>query len=249
MITKNKYWTHKGFGSGFGDLINHVSYEMRIVTDPIRLNWCLQTSANNQVKRILEFLEPNDLIEHTFSNTIVEDKAPKNQRDHEYWPNKVLHKGGDYVCVWLYTKHKGGFHEDKVPPRHETISLIQSLKRNGNKVFVIPSVSMPGETLYSIDYDFPQYTKMITHALENCKYFICSEGGLAHFARTMRVPSLVYFRVDENGKSINRSDLVEFWTTDYSKPINNFAGVAQLAEQLICNQQVAGSSPIASSRT
>jgi hypothetical protein len=26
------------------------------------------------------------------------------------------------------------------------------------------------------------------------------------------------------------------------------AGVAQLAEQLICNQQVAGSSPIASSR-
>ena len=28
-----------------------------------------------------------------------------------------------------------------------------------------------------------------------------------------------------------------------------FAGVAQLAEQLTCNQQVAGSSPIASSKT
>ncbi len=30
---------------------------------------------------------------------------------------------------------------------------------------------------------------------------------------------------------------------------SSFAGVAQLVEQLICNQQVAGSSPIASSST
>ena len=30
--------------------------------------------------------------------------------------------------------------------------------------------------------------------------------------------------------------------------IKNFAGIAQLVEQLICNQQVAGSSPIASSK-
>ncbi|KAF0158612.1 MAG: hypothetical protein FD159_1045 [Syntrophaceae bacterium] len=30
--------------------------------------------------------------------------------------------------------------------------------------------------------------------------------------------------------------------------IKGFAGVAQSVEQLICNQQVAGSSPIASSR-
>ena len=29
--------------------------------------------------------------------------------------------------------------------------------------------------------------------------------------------------------------------------IENFAGVAQLVEQLICNQQVAGSNPVASS--
>ena len=33
----------------------------------------------------------------------------------------------------------------------------------------------------------------------------------------------------------------------YFSPVGFFAGVAQLAEQLICNQQVAGSSPIASS--
>ena len=34
-----------------------------------------------------------------------------------------------------------------------------------------------------------------------------------------------------------------------SVSISRSAGVAQLAEQLICNQQVAGSSPIASSRS
>ena len=246
---KNKYWTHRGFGAGFGDLINHVSYENTIVTEPVIINWCLQTSANNQIRRILKFLEPQKLIEHRFSACVTKKIAPKQQRNHEYWPNKVLHKGGDYICIWLYTNHKDGFHQDKVPPRYETEALIRSLKANGNKVFVIPSVSLPGKSIYSINYDFPQYVKMITSALENCKYFICSEGGLAHFARTMRVPSLVYFRADENGRSLNRSDLINFWDTKYSKHINDFAGVAQLAEQLICNQQVAGSSPIASSRT
>jgi hypothetical protein len=37
-----------------------------------------------------------------------------------------------------------------------------------------------------------------------------------------------------------------FWEGDIFARLN--AGVAQLAEQLICNQQVAGSSPIASSK-
>ena len=34
----------------------------------------------------------------------------------------------------------------------------------------------------------------------------------------------------------------------YNNSRNLFAGVAQLVEQLICNQQVVGSSPIASSK-
>ncbi len=38
-------------------------------------------------------------------------------------------------------------------------------------------------------------------------------------------------------------------STDFSPYDHLSAGVAQLAEQLICNQQVAGSSPIASSRS
>ena len=250
MTTKNKCWTHKGFGSGFGDLINHVSYEMRSATEPITINWQLQGSANRQVYRILNFLRPNKLIEHKFNACVVDNSPPLPQRVHDYWENKELHEGGDYICIQLYVEHRSGHHQNKVVRRFEVESLIRSLKANGNKVFILPNVGdLFGKSLYNINYDFLQYTAMMTSALKNCKYFICSEGGLAHFARTMKVPSLVYFLDGTDWRKKGHPfDLKDFWTTKHSKPIHDLAGVAQLAEQLICNQQVAGSSPIASSR-
>ena len=42
--------------------------------------------------------------------------------------------------------------------------------------------------------------------------------------------------------ALKKSDINNFYFCDY----RHNAGVAQLVEQLICNQQVAGSSPIAS---
>ncbi len=42
--------------------------------------------------------------------------------------------------------------------------------------------------------------------------------------------------------------ILAFWGDSVKLSASSRAGVAQLVEQLICNQQVAGSSPIASSR-
>ena len=244
----NKYWTNKGYSSGFGDLINQISYDYTNTTEPTTINWCLQPRTNRQVKRVLNFFKPNDLITHQFKNFTQTDEPPIGQHPHDYWPAKLLHKGGDYIAIWLYTKHKSKstHHQDKVADRTLIEMMIRAFKANGYKVVIVPSLG-PNETIYNIEYDFDQYGYMLSDFLRNCKFLICSEGGIAHLARLMRVPTLVYFNQTQSWKG-HEFDLNDFWTTKYSRPIHKLtATVAQLSEQLICNQQVGGSSPLGSS--
>ena len=249
----NKYWTSKGFSSGFGDLINYISYEYINVKEPTTINWHLQPRTHRQIKRVLKFFKPNELVAHEFLSHSIKDEEPHGSHPHDYWPAKELHQPGDYVAIWLYLSHVGKsfHHQDKVVNKVHLEMLLKSLKRNGYKVVIIPSLGNENrsETLYNINYDFDQYGYCITNILKNCKFSICSEGGIAHLSRLMRVPTLVYFNQTMPWKGHEHYDLREFWITKYSRPIDTIvADVAQTAEQLICNQQVTGSIPVISSK-
>ena len=131
----NKYWTNKGYSSGFGDLINQISYDYTNATEPTTINWCLQPRTNRQVKRVLNFFKPNDLITHQFKSFTQTDEPPIGQHPHDYWPAKLLHKGGDYIAIWLYTKHKSKstHHQDKVADRSLIEMMIKAFKANGSR--------------------------------------------------------------------------------------------------------------------
>ena len=160
----NKYWTNKGYSSGFGDLINQISYDYTNATEPTTINWCLQPRTNRQVKRVLNFFKPNDLITHQFKSFTQTDEPPIGQHPHDYWPAKLLHKGGDYIAIWLYTKHKSKstHHQDKVADRTLIEMMIKAFKANGYKVVIVPSLG-PNETIYNIEYDFDQYGLSLIH--------------------------------------------------------------------------------------
>lgn len=54
-------------------------------------------------------------------------------------------------------------------------------------------------------------------------------------------------RPNQMGQSINQPELRTIIRDILKEELNSFAGVAQSVEQLPCNQQVAGSTPVASS--
>ena len=54
----NKYWTNKGYSSGFGDLINQISYDYINADEYTIINWHLQPRTHRQLKRILNFFKP-----------------------------------------------------------------------------------------------------------------------------------------------------------------------------------------------
>ena len=107
MKTINKFWTHRGFGTGFGDIINHLSYEYRQAKEPTIIKWHLEPRTHRQVQRVINFFKPNSLIDHEFGEYIERKETPYSQQDHEYWPAKILHNPCDekFCAVWLYTKH------------------------------------------------------------------------------------------------------------------------------------------------
>jgi ADP-heptose:LPS heptosyltransferase len=223
----NKYWTNKGYGSGFGDLINQISYDYISASEPTIINWHLQPRTHRQVKRILNFFKPNDLITHEFKTFTQTDEPPLSQHPHDYWLAKEIHQGGDYVAIWLYTQHKSKspHHQEKVVDITSLEMMIRSLKANGHKIVIVPSLG-PNRTIYNIEYNFDRYGYMLTSVLKNCKFLICSEGGIAHLARMMRVPSLVYFNQKAPWKGQPGPDLREFWITEYSRPIDTLTRAA-----------------------
>ena len=222
----NKYWTNKGYRSGFGDLINQISYDYINADEYTIINWHLQPRTHRQIKRILNFFKPNDLIIHEFKTFTQTDEPPLGQHPHDYWPAKEIHQGGDYIAIWLYTQHKSKspHHQEKIVNLTDLEMMIRSLKANGYKIVIVPSLG-PNKTIYNIEYNFDQYGYMLTSVLKNCKFLICSEGGIAHLARMMRVPTLVYFNQKGPWKG-HDFDLKEFWTTEYSRPINTLTGAA-----------------------
>ncbi len=229
----NKYWTNRGYSAGFGDLINQISYDYVNASEPTTINWHLQPRTHRQVKRVLNYFKPNNLITHEFKTLTQTDEPPLGQHDHDYWQAKEMHQGGDYIAIWLYTHHKSKspHHQDKVADRTSIEMMIRSLKANGHKIVIVPSLG-PNKTIYNIEYNFDQFGYMLTSVLKNCKFLICSEGGIAHLARMMKVPTLVYFNQTMPWKG-HDFDLKEFWTTEHSRPMDVLTMANKLGTQLM----------------
>jgi|TARA_B100000959_G_C14918121_1_gene598264 ADP-heptose:LPS heptosyltransferase len=235
-----KVWTPRGFGSGFGDLINHISYEHRQAKESTIIKWRLQPRTNRQVRRVLSFLKKHPLVEHQFGDYIEEDEIPYSQQDHEYWECKQLHNPHfeKYCAIWLYTKHIGNspHHQDKVVGRYDLERLLKDLKDKGYKVVLIPNLkNSGGETIYDIDYNFDQYAILIQSILKNCTFSICSEGGIAHLSRSMKVPTICYFHQTMPWKG-HDFDLKDFWTGDLYRPCNDVIDSEQLFRDICSNK-------------
>ena len=231
MKTINKFWPHRGFGTGFGDLINHLSYEYQQAEEPTTIKWHLQPRTHRQVQRVIKLFKSNSLIKHEFGEYIKRKETPYSQQDHEYWPAEVLHSSCDekYCAIWLYTKHhsQSPHHQDKVVSHYTLQRLFKDLKEGGYKVVLIPSIKRSaGETLYDIDYDFEQYSYLVQSILKNCSFSICSEGGIAHLSRLMRVPTICYFNQTMPWKG-HDFNLREFWTGDLYSPCNDLTMVKE----------------------
>jgi ADP-heptose:LPS heptosyltransferase len=236
MKTINKFWTHRGFGTGFGDIINHLSYEYRQAKEPTIIKWHLEPRTHRQVQRVINFFKPNSLIDHEFGEYIERKETPYSQQDHEYWPAKILHNPCDekFCAVWLYTKHysQSPHHQDKIVSHFDLQRLFKGLKEKGYKVVLIPGLkNSAGETLYNIDYDFAQYGYLIQSILKNCSFSICSEGGIAHLSRLMRVPTICYFNQTMSWKG-HDFDLRDFWTGDLYRPCNDLIQFEHIVEEI-----------------
>ena len=232
----DKFWTHRGFGTGFGDFINHLSYEYHQAKEPTIIKWYLQPRTNRQIQRVVNFLKPNPFIKHEYGEYTEREVTPYSQQDHEYWDANILHNpcNEKYCALWLYTKHNSSspHHQDKVVSHFELQRLITKLKSKNYKVVLIPNLkNSGGETLFNIDYNFDQYSILIQSILKNCTFSICSEGGLAHLSRLMKVPTICYFDQTMAWKGHN-FDLREFWTGDLYWPCNDLMQFEQLASEI-----------------
>ena len=71
--------------------------------------------------------------------------------------------------------------------------------------------------------------------LKNCTFSICSEGGIAHLSRSMKVPTICYFHQTMPWKG-HDFDLKDFWTGDLYRPCNDVIDSEQLFRDICSNK-------------
>lgn len=205
----NIYWRNRRGINGWGDTLNRLSYYYR-------MNEHVPTVCNFWDKYD-NFEKAIFIRKHIFQrNTNFAILSPFNfERDHtnfshshymmpyhEYWPSKYTHKGLKNKKI-AFNLYRNNF------PQHLK-HLLHHLELE-NKEYKDDLNELQNElywagyemiSLYDLD-DYRGCSKIMKDPvscinanmkiLEECEYFIGSEGFMTHVSRSMKVPTLVFF--------------------------------------------------------
>ena len=203
---KHIIWANHPGINGYGDALNRLSYYYRQYENDIvycsyrdkLINW----QKVNFIRRHVLQRNSNFLINCTQDRLFTRETIPRHfaQPRHEYWPARITH---DAMPSGKIAFH---FYRNNFPTKYQ--SKLNDLEFH-SKVYSDNLENLRNElywagyelvSLYDVDdyHGFKVMTNPIDciranmYILQECDWYVGSEGFMAHVARAMRVPGLLY---------------------------------------------------------
>jgi len=174
---------------GFGDILNLLSFENYIIEEEVLIIYHYDEVRASFVNYLInDFFEPKKNI-HRYLDNYKPNNFKMNYRliNHDYWPSKINNKKIFDFAISFYhvkklitDKHKRKYIEEKL--------FLEILNLLSDKKIVIIN-----------NQNDLEITKKDVENISKSKHFIGSDGGMTHVARSLNIPSTVFFR---SGNSI-----------------------------------------------
>jgi len=212
----------KNQGLGFGDLINKISVYNRFTNEPTDINWYYTESDYEKVQVISDLIfEKNKNLNYIkkpdipyedrfkFFTLKINDIINKNKLvNHTYQSCKVKKSDKKTKCValvfyvnepfadWknLLKDPNWQYFNDKIVDREFVESVISNLHNLGYKYRFLFDINdtRGNDKVITKSYDL---VKTNLDILSKVDAFIGVEGGWSHVARSMELPSLLFYRM------------------------------------------------------
>ena len=169
---------------GFGDILNLLSFENYLIDEQTDILYHYDETRTSFVNYIVnDFFIPKQNI-----NRILKPYKANNFKtdyrliNHDYWPSKINNKKIFDFAISLYYVEK-------------LITGKQKRKYIEEKLFleILDLLSDKKIVMINNQNDL-KVTKKNIDNISKSKYFIGSDGGMAHVARSLSIPSIVFFR-------------------------------------------------------
>jgi len=203
---------------GLGDLLNMFSYENRTLNN-VKITYNFDEHRTILSKFLLEnVIKDKYSIERFFGN-FVENEIKFNPKykliNHEYWPSKIKKISTKRFSICLSLYH---YKEIKKPnldilkkyDNSNNISRKEFLEYKENctfykiynKAFTTNEYNfylnmLRNFQVFEMDHRF--YLTSLSNnikSISKSNLFVGSDGGMAHIARILKIPSIIYFRDD-----------------------------------------------------
>ena len=174
---------------GFGDILNLLSFENYVIDEQVDILYHYDEVRTSFVNYIVhDFFKPKQNINRIFKPYRANNfKTDYRLINHDYWPSKINNKKIFDFAISFYhvkklitDKHKRKYIEEKL--------FLEILNLLSDKKIVIIN-----------NQNNLEITKKDVENISKSKHFIGSDGGMTHIARSLNIPSTIFFR---NGNSI-----------------------------------------------
>ena len=169
---------------GFGDILNLLSFENYIIEEEVLIIYHYDEVRASFVNYLInDFFEPKKNI-HRYLDNYKPNNFKMNYRliNHDYWPSKINNKKIFDFAISLYHVEKliRGKQKRKYIEEKLFLEILDLL--SDKKIVIINNENDLNVTKKDIDN------------ISKSKYFIGSDGGMTHVARSLNIPSIVFFR-------------------------------------------------------
>ena len=169
---------------GFGDILNLLSFENYVIDEQVDILYHYDEVRTSFVNYIVhDFFKPKQNINRIFKPYRANNfKTDYRLINHDYWPSKINNKKIFDFAISLYHVEKliRGKQKRKYIEEKLFLEILDLL--SDKKIVIINNENDLNVTKKDIDN------------ISKSKYFIGSDGGMTHVARSLNIPSIVFFR-------------------------------------------------------
>ena len=174
---------------GFGDILNLLSFENYVIDEQVDILYHYDEVRTGFVNYIVhDFFKPKQNINRIFKPYRANNfKTDYRLINHDYWPSKINNKKIFDFAISLYYVEK-------------LITSKQKRKYIEKKLFLeILNLLSDKKIVIINNQNDLNVTKKDVLNISKSNHFIGSDGGMTHIARSLKIPSTIFFR---NGNSI-----------------------------------------------
>ncbi len=200
---------------GFGDTLNKLSYLYRKYEN-VDVEFLFH--SKRKVFDTLIFLKEFCFEEPPFKKILIDSEHfLRSKKDfklinHDYWPTKIKWNANqsDLIATNFYTKMCSWMFHFEWDREIEASKLFLNsldIKHKYNTVELFGIDDARGHK--KVNTDMLECLELNMNILKESRLFVTSEGGMSHLSRSMKVPTIIFFKKDKFNFHIFLQDLID----------------------------------------